>query len=129
MNGKQPLVLIIMILAFGAAIAAAIWVFGSKNLEVYRSGIVNDLTHIASDAYAYRMKPATLGGGGGTYNGYSIPEKLTRTGFALYEITGTPLADTLFILATAMNRLGTIRACVVRTGFLQVLESTGDFRE
>jgi len=129
MDGKHPLVLIFMVLAFGAAIASAIWVFGSKNLETYRAGIVNDLTHIASDAYLFRMKPATLGGGGGSYGGYSIPENMRRTGFGFYEISERSSADTLYILATATNRLGTIEASVVPTGFLKILGSTGDFHQ
>ncbi len=128
MDGKHPLGLIFMVLAFGAAIAAAIWVFGSKNLEAYRSGIVNDLTHIASDAYLFRKKPATLGGGGGSYGGYSIPENLRRTGFGFYEISERSSADTLFILAISTQRLGTAEARVVPTGFVEVVAYTGDLR-
>jgi len=126
MDGKQPLTLILILLAFGVAVAAAIWVFGTKNVEAYRSGMINDMTHIASNAYLYRMKPGTLGGGGGTYVGYFIPEKLRRSGFGIYEISETSSADSLVIQATGTQRLGTIEAVVGPTGFLKVVGSTGD---
>jgi len=129
MDRNQPLVLILTVLAFGIAVAAAIWVLGTKNIEVYRMGIVNDLTHIASDAYLYRMKPATLGGGGGSYAGYSIPEKMVRTGFGFYEISGSSPGDTLMLLATAAQNLGTVTARVGPTGFLKVVAYTGDLLE
>jgi hypothetical protein len=128
MDGKQPLVLIFMVMAFGIAVAAAIWVFGSKNLETYRSGIVNDLTHIASDAYAWRMKPATLGGGGGSYEGYVIPEKMRATGFGIYEISPDSFPDTLFIVATATRMAGSEHARIIATGFMEVVAYHGDLR-
>jgi hypothetical protein len=126
MDRKPLLVLILMIIGFGIAVAAAIWVFGSKNLEAHRVGIINDLNHIAANAYQYRMKPATLGGGGGSFRGYAIPGKLTVTGFGFYEIDSTSEGDVLIIQATAAQRLGTVEARVETTGVLKVLLYTGD---
>jgi hypothetical protein len=129
MDRRQPLILIFVILVFGVAVGAAIWVFGTKNLEAYRSGIVNDLTHIASDAYLFRMKPAALGGGGGSFGGYAIPAQLRTTGFGVYEVSESSSGDTLILRATATRRLGTVEARVETTGFLKILGYTGDLVE
>jgi len=129
MDRRQPLILIFVILAFGIAVGSAIWVFGTRNLEAHRMGMVNDLAHIASDAYLFRMKPSTLGGGGGSYEGYSIPEAMRQTGFGFYEISAGSGSDTLLLTATATKRLGTAEARVDQTGFLKILGYTGDLTE
>jgi hypothetical protein len=129
MNGKQPLLLILMITAFGIAVAAALWVFGSKSLEAHRTGLVNDLNHVASNAYLYRMKPSTLGGGGGSYEGYAIPQKLSFTGFGVYTIVEPVSADTLRLLGTSVQRHGAVEARVEATGFMRIVSYSGDFLE
>jgi hypothetical protein len=35
--------------------------------------IVTDLTNLGADAYQYKVRPAAMGGGGSSYEGYTIP--------------------------------------------------------
>lgn len=126
MDRTQPLLLIVMITLFGIAIAGAIWIFGKRNVEVRRDSIMTEIGGIAADAYQYRLRPATMGGGGGSYARYAIPPKHRLTGFANYSISPTSSADTLFITVTAVQKTGTIIASIDPGGVLRIVSQTGD---
>ena len=126
MDRKQPLLLIMMIVLFGIAIAGAIWIFGQRNIQVRRDGIIADLNGIAADAYQYRLRPASMGGGGGSYARYSIPAKLRSNPLADYEISKTSSSDTLSIIASAAQNLGTITATVHPDGTVRIVIITGE---
>ena len=115
-----------MITLFGIAIAGAIWIFGKRNVEVRRDSIMTEIGGIAADAYQYRLRPATMGGGGGSYARYSIPAKHRLTGFANYTISPTTSADTLYITVTAVQKTGTITATIDPAGILRIVSQTGD---
>jgi hypothetical protein len=55
-----------------------------------RDNIIADLTNIAENASQYRIRPVSIGGGGGSYGGYSIPPGLSRNENGSYTIIGTP---------------------------------------
>ncbi|MGA2623727.1 MAG: hypothetical protein ABSF91_07735 [Bacteroidota bacterium] len=38
---------------------------------------MNSLDSLADEAYQYKIRPVSMGGGGGSYEGYSIPTKLS----------------------------------------------------
>ena len=48
----------------------------AMELPANRDMIVNELLNIAGRAYEYRQRPATLGGGGGSYVGFEVPDQL-----------------------------------------------------
>lgn len=129
MDRKQPLILILAVALFGGAIAAAIWVFSEKNVRVRRDAIVTECLRIAADARQYRLRPATLGGGGGAYRGYVLPAALRSTGYARYEAVPDSAGDTLRLSATAAGRLGTIDAVVGPEGSLTIVRITGELND
>jgi hypothetical protein len=126
---KQPLLLIVMIMVFGVAVAGAIWIFGVRNIQMRRDHIVADINRLAADAFQYRLRPASMGGGGGSYAHYSIPEKLRVTPLAAYEISQTSSPETLIILAVAARDLGTITASVDPGGMVRITARTGELDE
>jgi hypothetical protein len=46
-----------------------------------------DLNNFAGLAYQYRIRPLSMGGGGGSYDGFSLPEKLSITRNNRYSAT------------------------------------------
>jgi len=126
MDRKQPLLLILVITIFGIAIAGAIWVFGRQNIQLRRDSMFADINRIAADAHAYRLRPAPLGGGGGSYARFSIPERLRSNDIAAYAVSPLSSGDTLLITATAKGNLGTITAGVDRDGKVTITLLTGD---
>ena len=65
--------------------------------------ILSDLNSLAADCYQYRIRPASMGGGGGTYSGYVVIPAATwgkANPNATYEIT-TQSETKLVIKATS----------------------------
>jgi hypothetical protein len=84
--GQQQLLLIILgVLIVAIAIAAGFNLFHSGSITVNRDAMVNDMNIIASNAQQFFLRPAALGGGGGTFNNYSLPSGLSKTGNGIYR--------------------------------------------
>ena len=127
MDRRSPFFLVLMIVLFGVAIAVAISIFGERNMQMRRDMVVSSLQHIAADALQFRRRPSTMGGGGGSYDHYSIPVKLRSNEFAAFAIAPASKPDTLIIVATAPHGAGSITASVDPGGTLVIRELAGDF--
>jgi hypothetical protein len=129
MDKKQPLLLIMVMVIFGIGIASALWVFGQRNVSAHREEILNDLNHIAAHMYQFRLRPTELGGGGGTYFGYKIPDKLASNEVATFSIIEHASPDTMTIEARSVHNLGVVTAMINATGQLSGHRFTGEFAE
>ncbi|HTK82280.1 MAG TPA: hypothetical protein VL633_08320 [Bacteroidota bacterium] len=75
--GQQQLLLIILgVIIVGIAIAVGISMFSSSSVQANKDALVNDLNNLAADAYQYKIRPSTMGGGAGSYAAYNVPTKL-----------------------------------------------------
>ena len=75
--GQQQLLLIILgVIIVGIAIAVGISMFSSSSIQANKDALINDLNNLAANAYQYRIRPRTMGGGAGSYANYNIPLKL-----------------------------------------------------
>lgn len=126
MDRKNPLLLIMMITLLGIAIAGAIWTFGQRNVQVRRDAIISHVQHVAADAFQYRLRPRTLGGGGGSYEGYAIPSRLRSTALAQFSVGEASTAQSLVVVARGERGIGDITAGVDSTGAVSILTLTGD---
>ena len=71
--GQQQLLLIILgVIIVGVAIAVGISMFSSQSVKSNQDAILSDLANLAADGYQYKIRPTSMGGGNGTYAGYSI---------------------------------------------------------
>jgi hypothetical protein len=123
---KNPFFLVLTITLFGIAVAAGVWTLGQRNIQLRRDVMISGIQHIAADALQYRRRPSTMGGGGGSYAGYSIPPGLRENRSAVYQVAAGSSPDTLLILATGPQRIGTITGGVDAAGVLTILTLTGD---
>jgi hypothetical protein len=102
-------------------------------IERNKNGILNELNNIASSAYQYRIRPATMGGGGGSYEGFKIPSKLVVTEFAAYSINLIPNRDInvnndqIILIAKSVFGLGTITVHLGSDGKLTNFIYSGEF--
>ena len=76
MGQQQMLLIIVGVIIISIAIAVGIELFGATSISSNKDAIINDMNNIAADAYQYRVRLKTMGGGGGSYAGYKIPTKL-----------------------------------------------------
>jgi hypothetical protein len=107
--GQQQLLLIILgVIIVGVAIAVGIALFSDQSISSNRDAIESDLMNLGADCYQFRIRPTIMGGGGGTYVGYTIAatgEWGTANPNATYSITRqTP--EHLNLLATSKEVSG-----------------------
>jgi hypothetical protein len=125
--GQQQLLLIILgVIIVGIAIVVGIWMFSGTSVSSNRDAIINDLMNISQFAQRYKLRPEPLGGGGYTYNGFSIPQSLRSNDNASYSAQVNS-ADIVFT-ATSTFGFGTVVVPMDSTGTLGTYVFTGDFQ-
>ena len=78
--GQQQLLLIVLgVIIVGLSIYGGIRVMDSFNQSSERDQLMVHLQSIVSDARTYAAKPAYLGGGAGTFTGFSPARNTTTT--------------------------------------------------
>lgn len=75
MGQQQLLLLILGAIIIGMAIYMGILMFATNNAASNKDAIISDLIELGSDAYGFIYRPVTMGGGGGSYAGYTISAK------------------------------------------------------
>lgn len=71
--GQQQLLLIILgVIIVGVAIAVGISMFSGQSTQSNKDAIISDLNNLGADAYQYKIRPVSMGGGGGIFTGYAI---------------------------------------------------------
>jgi hypothetical protein len=128
--GQQQLLLIILgVIIVGIAIAVGITMFGSSSIQANKDGIINDLNNLAANAYQYRIRPTTMGGGGGSYLNYIIPMKLQSNANAiLYTTTSIAAASITFKGQSSSNASNSVTAVLDSTGALTSFTYAGEFQ-
>jgi hypothetical protein len=91
MGQQQLLLLVLGIVIVGLAVVVGIQAFGENQKKANSDAIVNDAIRIASDAQAWKLKPAAFGGGADAsgWTGFS----LEQVGYALGGGTGCDATD------------------------------------
>ena len=76
-------------------------------------------------AYRYKLTPIPYGGGGRSYAGFTIPEKLNDNDNASY--VSSPLANSVIFTATSKFGYGTIDAVLDSTGTIASYSYVGQW--
>ena len=127
--GQQQLLLIILgVIIVGIAIAVGLSLFSAQSIQANKDAMINDLNNIAAHAYQFKIRPSSMGGGQGSYSGYSIPSKMATNENATYTVSSAT-ATAVTILATSVaNTTNTITATVDSDGRLGSWTYAGDFQ-
>ncbi|HEV8538864.1 MAG TPA: hypothetical protein VGR15_08085 [Bacteroidota bacterium] len=130
--GQQQLLLIILgVIIVGIAIAVGITMFSASSIQANKDAIVNDLNNLAANAYQYRIRPTTMGGGGGSFGGYKVPTKLTSNENGTFTPTTAVAANSqsFSLVGTSTAYAGsTVTAVLDSTGKLSAFTYAGDFK-
>jgi len=94
--GQQQLLLIVLgVIIVGIAIVVGINLFNANAISSNKDAVVSDLNNLAALAHQYYMKPTSMGGGGNSYSGFTIPTGLSTTANGTYTVgTGTATSIT-----------------------------------
>jgi hypothetical protein len=131
--GQQQLLLIILgVIVVGIAIAVGLSLFSAQSIQANRDAIINDINNIAANAYQYYIRPISMAGGGGVYDNYTIPAKLSSNDNATYAATVvTGAGGTVTIVGTSSStpNASTVTGVVDATGKVTFTATsfTGDF--
>jgi len=105
--GQQQLLLIILgVIIVGIAIAVGLSLFSAQSVQANKDAITNDLNNLAANAYQYRIRPSSMGGGSNSYTGYTIPTKLRTNENASYSISSTGDANGIGFMGTSIQNPG-----------------------
>ena len=110
--GQQQLLLIILgILIVGIAIAIGISQFSAQSTESNKDAMTSNLVSLAANAYQYKIRPSTLGGGSGSYVNYQIPAKMLTDDDGSYSVSGLS-ATTVTLVGTSKLNSSWLVTCV-----------------
>ena len=127
--GQQQLLLIILgVIIVGIAIAVGLSMFTAQSVNANRDAIIADITNMAANSYQYRIRPISMGGGGGTYTNYTLPSALSSNENGTYiAAVGGP--DQVTFTGTSAQGYGTVAGTYDGTGRLSgVFTFTGQFQ-
>ena len=98
--GQQQLLLIVLgVIVVGIAVVVGINLFNANSVSSNRDGVVSDLNNLGAMAQQYFKKPTSMGGGGNSFVGWTIPLELDTTANGVYVASG--------ISATGLTITGT----------------------
>jgi uncharacterized protein (UPF0333 family) len=126
--GQQQLLLIILgVIIVGIAIAVGLSLFSAQSVQSNRDAIINDLNNLAAQAYQFRIRPSSMGGGQGDYTTFAIPTKMQTNENGTY--VAAPTTNTIVFTATsAQNASNTIKVTIDSDGKLGTWVYSGDFQ-
>ena len=79
MGQQQLLLLVLGVIIVGIAVVAGIGMFNAAAEEAVKDELSAQLMSIGANAQQWYKKPISMGGGGGTFVGYTIPNRMTAT--------------------------------------------------
>jgi hypothetical protein len=134
--GQQQLLLIILgVIIVGIAIAVGLSLFAANSIQANKDAIINDLNNLAANAYQFRIRPTSMGGGGGVYDasrgataGYTIPFRMSSNDNATYS-TSSVGADAITFVGTSTTNPsnGTVTTTLDADGKLGTWVYTDNF--
>jgi hypothetical protein len=126
--GQQQLLLIILgVIIVGIAIAVGLSLFAAQSVQSNRDAIINDLNNLAAQAYQYRIRPTSMGGGQGEYTNFSIPKKMGSNENATYTAVASS-NSIAFTGTSAQNPSNIVSVSIDSFGRLSGWVYSGDFQ-
>jgi hypothetical protein len=126
--GQQQLLLIILgVIIVGIAIAVGLSLFSAQSIQSNRDAIINDLNNLAAQAYQFRIRPTSMGGGQGDYSCFSIPTKMRTNENATYSASASS-NSIVFTGISAQNPTNIVTVTIDSFGRLSGWSYSGDFQ-
>jgi hypothetical protein len=105
--GQQQLLLIVLgVIIVGIAVVVGINLFNANSEESAKDTMVSEGTNIGALAQQYYKKPTSMGGGGNTFTGFSIPAKLSKDSSAGVSFSASVAAQKVTITGTPFSSTG-----------------------
>jgi hypothetical protein len=116
MGQQQLLLLILGVIIVGIAIIVGVQMFGAQSTESNRDGLTATLVNISANAYEYKIRPRTLGGGLPTYLNYAIPIRLQSDENGTYTLRNVTGSEVQLRAVSSMNASMIVDMTIDSTG-------------
>jgi hypothetical protein len=127
MGQQQILFIIVGVIIIGIAITVGISIVSAQTVATNRDALINDLNHLASYAFDYRLRLRSMGGGQGDYTDFVIPPKMRVNEDGTYSIVSAGINSISLVAASAENTSNTIQILVGSEGKITAWTFGGDF--
>ena len=105
--GQQQLLLIVLgVIVVGIAVVVGINLFNANATAANRDGVISDLNNLSAMGQQYYKKPTSMGGGGNTFTGWTIPTGLDSTANGTYAATVAAASLTIVGTGTEIGNDG-----------------------
>ncbi|HLF15497.1 MAG TPA: hypothetical protein VI932_11480 [Bacteroidota bacterium] len=126
MGTQQLLLIIVGIIIIAIGIAVGVQLFAASSTAANRDALVNDINNIAANAKQYRSKLRSMGGGGNSYTGYILSNKLNQNDDGSFSLAIQPA--NIVITGTSSLGFGTVEATIDSNGTAGNWNYTGDLQ-
>lgn len=127
--GQQQLLLVILgVIIVAIAISFGIYIFNSSSISSNKDGLMSDINDVASDAFAYFQRAKLMGGGNGSFTGYTMNPAFVSNAHGDIAMTIAGDGKSITLLATSRNGYGTITAILDDKGNITAPVYTGEFQ-
>ncbi len=89
MGQQQLLTIVLGVVIVGMTVAGAIRVVDQYRMDDVRGRVRQEAILLAQYAEEYRLRPARMGGGGGSYSGFQLPKFFIDEPDIGYWVTGS----------------------------------------
>jgi hypothetical protein len=129
MGTQQLIFLVLGTIIVAIAITVGIGAFRSYHTESIGDQMQSTLTMLATEAKAHFLKPKTLGGGGGSFDGFSLPKGVNNSADIVYDVTHTATQGQARLTLKAKAKDGTIMVILghMHDSFEAVWGATGAY--
>ncbi len=109
--GQQQLLLIILgVIIVGIAISVGVSQFSSNSTQSNKDGVTAALINLTANAYQYKIRPSSLGGGSNSYASYTIPSKMAVDDNGTYSL-GTVSSNSIQLKGTSTVNTAWVATC------------------
>jgi hypothetical protein len=127
--GQQQLLLIILgAIIIAIAISLGIYLFNTTSVSSNEDDLISDLNDVGQDAFAYFQRAKIMGGGNGSYTGWTVPEAYVSNAHGDVEATIQSGGRSINFVSTSRNGYGTVTAVLDDRGNLGSFAYTGKFQ-
>lgn len=103
MGQQQLLLLIAGVIIVGIAIVVGVQMFSAQSTESNKDGLTSGIMAINANAFEFKIRPRTLGGGLPSYINYAIPIRLQSDENGAYSITNVTSSQIQLRAISSMN--------------------------
>ncbi len=101
--------------------------FPERSVGSYRDAMINQFNNLSAHAYQYRIRSLEGGGGGGSYEGYRIPQTMAESEDGIFTLAAVH-RDSVILRGKAKRVDGTIEVTIDPNGQPILWIYGGDFK-